>query len=564
MWADVFAYYVLWMMMVYLTDVWKLDFTHAAAIINIWRGSALVLPLLFVHLADAFLGNLCTLLLTSLSYTLGLGLLWMSTPPVLSKINENCTEYKPECIGDQQKQLFYAALALIAVGMAGHLTSLPSFMAEQTQLIENEFMATATRAEEQGGGSGCCLVCRSMLGGFMGILIPIIGLIIVTYVKPWGVQFGVSALFALGSLVVFLSGIFSYNYVSPQGSELTIVFRVFVAAFRKMFCRCPQDVNQLYESNDVGGAENHAFLLHTKSLRCLDKAAIILPQPTLEEQQQQRWKLCRVTEVEATKISIRMIPLWITIILCGLVSAIGDTYFLQQATSLNRKLGRIKLPLIFLLWFYDQSKSLFTKIFVMAASITTLFGRQTSTRRYVSSIGIAISIMFSVLCCIAAAKVETRRLETARNHGLIDKPDNEKVGMSMFWLLPQFALLGGLDGIREFSVGYLVNDQAPNSMIKYFNYVSMGSFGVGIMGSAVSVYVVGRISKKISGINWFQSTLNKSRLDNYYWVLAALSAVNLVGFVLLAWFYRYREPTDEELEEPEFEETETNLFNHIE
>lgn len=197
----------------------------------------------------------------------GLGLLWMSTPPVLSKINENCTEYKPECIGDQQKQLFYASLALIAVGMAGHLTSLPSFMAEQTQKIENEFMAMATRAEEQGGGSGCCLVCRSMLGGFMGILIPIIGLIIVTYVKPWGVQFGVSALFALGSLVVFLSGIFSYNYVSPQGSELTIVLRVFVAAFRNMFCRCPQDVNQLYESNDVEGAQNLTFLPQTKSLR---------------------------------------------------------------------------------------------------------------------------------------------------------------------------------------------------------------------------------------------------------------------------------------------------------
>lgn len=57
----------------------------------------------------------------------------------------------------------------------------------------------------------------------------------------------------------------------------------------------------------------------------------------------------------------------------------------------------------------------------------------------------------------------------------------------------------------------------------------MGSFGVGVMWSIISDNV-GSISKKISGINWFQSTLNKSRLDNYYWVLAAFYAINLVGF----------------------------------
>ncbi|KAL0451043.1 UNVERIFIED_CONTAM: hypothetical protein Slati_1660700 [Sesamum latifolium] len=32
-----------------------------------------------------------------------------------------------------------------------------------------------------------------------------------------------------------------------------------------------------------------------------------------------------------------------------------------------------------------------------------------------------------------------------------------------------------------------------------------------------------------------------SRLDRYYWVLAGLSSVNLLVFILVAWSYRYKD-----------------------
>ncbi|KMT04216.1 hypothetical protein BVRB_8g185110 [Beta vulgaris subsp. vulgaris] len=462
----------------------------------------------------------------------------MSTPPVLGKSQGNCTAYKPECIGEQQKQLFYAALVLIAVGIAGHLTSLGPFVGDQSEKFNNEFMATVNRADQ--GGSVCSTMCRFMLGPCMGVLIPIIGFMVVTFVKSWGVQFGVSAIFALASLVVLLSGIRSYKYVGPRGSALTIVFRVFFAAFSKVLSRHPQDTNELYEKHDVHGNDT-ALLPHTDGL-----SALVLLQP------------CSAAGQHTAPLST--IPLWMTFIICGVVSAIGDTYFLEQATTLNPKLGRIKVPLIFFLGFYDQSKSLFSKLFVMVG--TKIIRHSTSCRRYVPPIGVAVAMVFSILCCVAASKIETRRLRIVKSHGLIDKPD-DRVPMTIFWLLPQFALLGALDGIREWSVPYLVSDQAPPSMITYFNYLQLGVFGVGFMGSALSVYVVGKISQKIGGINWFQSTLNKSRLDNYYWVLAALSAVNLVIYIIVAYFYRYNDSVLEELEEPEYDETEDNMFNHL-
>ncbi|KAK9715057.1 hypothetical protein RND81_06G140100 [Saponaria officinalis] len=561
MWADIFAYYILWMMVTYLTEVWKLDFTHAAAIVNIWRGSACVLPIAFVYVADAFVGNFCVLLLTSVSYTLGLGLLWMSTPPVLAKANGNCNEYKPECIEDKQVHLFYAALALTSIGMAGHLASLPSFIAEQMENVIGEFFGNAERLME-GDGVGCwgmcCATCRPIRGFFLTVMVAMAGLLVVTYVKAWGVQFGVCALFALASLLVYLSGIRSYNYVKPQGSAITLIFRVIFAAFSKIFCRRPKDSNELHENRDV--TENVALLPHTNRLRCLDKAAIILREPELEQQAKNRWRLCKVTEVEATKIAICMIPLWMTFIFCGVVSAIGDTYFLEQAKSLNPKVGRIKVPLIIFLWFYDQARTQFSKYFVQMAA-KFIRSSRASYRRYVPPTGVAVGMVFATLCCITAALIESRRLGIVKRNGLIDKPD-ARVPMTMFWLLPQFLLLGGLDGIREWSVSYLVIDQAPVAMIKYFGYFISSVFGIGMMGSALSVHVVGKISQAKSGISWFQSTMNKSRLDKYYWVLAALSAANLLVYIVVASFYSYKDAIIEELVEPEYEETEMNLFQH--
>lgn len=78
--------------------------------------------------------------------------------------------------------------------------------------------------------------------------------------------------------------------------------------------------------------------------RCLDKAAIILPDKTLEQQEGNRWRLCRVTEIEETKGLLRMIPICLTFIIPGVVSSIGFTYFLEQADHLNRKSWKIKRP----------------------------------------------------------------------------------------------------------------------------------------------------------------------------------------------------------------------------
>ena len=242
---------------------------------------------------------------------------------------------------------------------------------------------------------------------------------------------------------------------------------------------------------------------------------------------------------------IRMIPMWMTFIMCGVVISIGNTYFLEQATDMNRKVGKLKVPLPILKIFYDWVKDYFKDRFKGPYVKVT---KKLIPGKYVPPLGMIVAMLFSILCCITAAEVETRRLDVIRRHGLLDKPNDskEKIPMSMFWLLPQFLLLGAVDGMFNFSIDKFFTNQAPASMSRYFKLFSHGVIGAGTVGSVLSVYVVSKVSERGGRQSWFQDTLNKSRLDNYYWTLTVLSSINLILYILVASRYTYKDPPNED------------------
>ncbi|CAA0836304.1 Protein NRT1/ PTR FAMILY 5.5 [Striga hermonthica] len=135
-------------------------------------------------------------------------------------------------------------MPLIAFGMAGHLTSLTSFINEQFS------------GEELDGSS------------FWRFFYSVLAIVIVT------------------SVVV---GSCSYKYFRPPGSSFTLFFQVFVAAFLEISHKSPRDAKELFEFTNP----EFCKAPHTRSLRCLDKAATIIPTIPLEEQANKIWRLCR-------------------------------------------------------------------------------------------------------------------------------------------------------------------------------------------------------------------------------------------------------------------------------
>ncbi|KAG8377007.1 hypothetical protein BUALT_Bualt09G0123400 [Buddleja alternifolia] len=569
LWADMMAMYTLFIMMTYLTNVWKLGFTHAAAIINVFWGLSLTLPLLLKFIVDTISGNFWMLLISSIAYCAGMGFLTMSTPPVLANAMGTCSEYKPECIGQGQKILFYTALPLIALGLSGHLTSWNSLLSEQLgNDITGIFFEQTENSDEEMDDSDVedkvvfhrflCAFFRIFSGIYFVAIVVVTAITVVTYIKPWSIRFGIPAICTVFATLLFLTSFCSFNYVEPQGSPITTFFRVIVASITKLLYRSPKDHKQLYEKQDP----EDKLVPHTRSLRCLDKAAIVLPLQSLEEQKKKRWRLCTVTEVENTKIIIRMIPITMTLIMCGVVTSIGFTYFVEQINHLNPKFIFFKVPLPVFLGVYQLANGAGGSSYNLIQLLEKCFSRS-KPRNCAPSIGIAISMVFAILCCITAAKVENRRLGVVQKHGLEDKPD-DRVPMSMFWMLPQFVLLGMNNGLLDRSIISFYTNQypvsrhnmyvplspvSPNDM--YLPFVTSGVIGVGTLCGVLSVYVVGKVSERGGKMNWFQHNLNGSRLDKYYWTLSWLMAINLVVFIVVAIFYRYKESDNDNEEEEE-------------
>lgn len=460
----------------------------------------------------------------------GLGLLSMSTPPVLSN---TCRAYKPECLGQTQKALFYTSLALIAVGVSGHIVSLVAFASEQMTKEENYSRKRNNKKTDTSNPEDSqfqpvdAMICllrnygKRSCGVFIALLIPVIGIFALPYVKPWSIRFGVPAICSVVATFLFFTGFCCGGYSSvrkPPQSLLTNVIRVLVASICKISFHHPGDIQNLYKYEEYEGK-------CYQGLRFLEKAAIVEGEGEGEEK---NWRLCTVSQVEDAKCAIVMMPFWISFMISGVITSIGNTYFVEQANHLNYKIGALKLPITILLIIFEFFKLSFSKQF---SGVTN--------NKYAPALG----MIFAVLCCITASKVETRRIDAITDQGLIDKPD-EKIPMSAFWLITQYVLLAGHDSIMENSISGFFKNEASLSMQKYIVYITQGITGIGIVGSVLSVYIVGRVSERGGRTNWFQETLNKSRLDNYYWVLAVLSAVNFVWYVFAATRYQSEKKRD--------------------
>ncbi|KAK1391363.1 H+/oligopeptide symporter [Heracleum sosnowskyi] len=437
----------MWVMQTYLTTVWGLSVSHAAGIINVWNGLTFFLPIPFAFFADSFFGNFYMLMFSCFVDAIGLGFLTLSTRQSLGS----------ESIGGTQKALFYIALALIAAGLASLVLVLP-------------------------------------------------------FIPSWSVRFGIPAICSLLLLLIFLIGQFCHSSQrkGPQGSPLTTILRVFVAAISKKSEKLPEDHNteSFYQSDD------HVELTHW--FRFLNKAARILPTASIEEQKKNKWHLCSVKEVEDTKVCLRMTPLCITLVLCGLVFSLGNTYFLEQANHLNQTLGRLKVnSLIF--FFFSFGADIITSNIYRIAKTCTL----ERYRKYFPIFGIAYALINSVLCCIIAAKVESRRLV------------NKEKSMSMFWLVPQYILLGVFTGISSICYEELFKTRYPSSMSKYVQYFTLGLTGIGTAASYLLVYIVGKVSERGKNPSWFMQSLNESHLDKYYWTLAVISSLNLFLYIIV-------------------------------
>ncbi|KAI7750627.1 hypothetical protein M8C21_031382 [Ambrosia artemisiifolia] len=463
-------------LVLYLTNEMKESLPDAATHVSDWVGATYLLMLLGAFLADAYLGRYLTVILSSAVYLVGMIMLTVSAS-VNTLRPPPCTETSncPSATPGQSAFL-YSALALVALGTGGVKPNVPSF------------------EQEKGYAWGFGL--------------------------PTGIMFA--------SVVILAAGFPRYRYKKPMGSVFTRFFQVIVVSVRNHFkgIEVSPEV-KLYEvateESDIMGARK---LSHTPQYRFFDKAAV-MEDPELTDISD-RWKLCTVTQVEELKTFLRVFPVWASTIALSLSLAQQSTFFLAQSKILDRHLGpNFVIPPGSMQVFAVINA--FITVPIYERFVVPILQKRTNHHRGLTSLQrMGIGLFISIFALASAAAIEHMR----RTH-------SNPQGLSVFWLVPQFFILGGAESFTYVGQLEFFYDEATDGMKSVCGALFLSEIGIGSWVNSALVKIVERATG--TGENgWLRDDLNESKLDYYYSILAAISVINLFVYVWVA--RRYRSP----------------------
>uniref|UniRef100_A0A7N0TU99 Uncharacterized protein n=2 Tax=Kalanchoe fedtschenkoi TaxID=63787 RepID=A0A7N0TU99_KALFE len=495
----------------YLVHDLHLTSSKSATVVTNFMGTLNLLALLGGFLADAKLGRYLTVAIFSSVTAVGVIMLTMATT-IRSMIPPQCDDYKRkhhECIEatGQQLALLYAALYTIALGGGGIKSNVSGFGSDQFD--------TSDPKEEK---SMIFFFNRFYFCISMGSLFAVTVLVYIQDHVGRGWGYGISAGTMVIAVIVLFSGTKRYRYKKPQGSPLTVIWRVLILAVKNKSVPHPPHPSLLNEYHN-------SEVPHTERFRCLDKAAIVDDFAAADGSKPNSWVVSTVTQVEEVKMVIKLVPIWSTCILFWTIYSQMTTFTIEQATFMNRHIGTFNIPpgsfSFFLIFTILLFTSLNERIFVpMARKLTHTTQGLTSLQR------VGIGLVFSILAMVASAVVEKRRRDMA----------HQQIVISAFWLVPQFFLVGAGEAFAYVGQLEFFIREAPERMKSMSTGFFLSAISMGFFVSSLLVTLVDNVSQH----KWFRSNLNRGKLDRFYWILVVLGLINFLGFLVFAMRHQYK------------------------
>lgn len=183
--------------------------------------------------------------------------------------------------------------------------------------------------------------------------------------------------------------------------------------------------------------------------------------------------------------------------LLTLIAATGDTFFVEQINNL-KKADNLSLTGLF-----------FLRSFICLA-IKLPFGWEKIRQKCGLLMRIGAGMICSITFCIVAWQVEVHRMnlteEMRIDHQVFPPEGSEDseqtISMSVYILLPQYLLLGLMEGLARDGHEEFVIDHIPDSMRRYGPVFSEFVLGFGYFFSIPLLFL----------FRWFGKTINRSHL----------------------------------------------------
>ncbi|KAI6676082.1 hypothetical protein NL676_036878 [Syzygium grande] len=505
----------------YLTTQLHEDTVSSVRNVNNWSGSVWITPILGAYIADAYLGRFWTFTVSSLIYVMGMIFLTMAVS--LKSLRPTCANGVCNRASTSQITFFYSALYIIAIGAGGTKPNISTFGADQFDDFnphEKELKVSFFN--------------WWMFSSFLGALFATLGLVYIQDNLGWGLGYGIPTVGLLLSLFIFYLGTPIYRHkVRRTKSPAKDLIQVPITAFKNRKLRLPDDPSALHELElryYVGSGKRQVH--HTTVFSFLDKAAI------KESSTNSCRPPCTVTQVEGMKLILGMILIWLVTLIPSTIWAQINTLFVKQGTTLDRTLGPdFKIPAASLGSFVTLSMlisvPLYDRYFV------PFMRRKTGNPRGITLLQrLGIGFVIQVIAIAIAYAVEVRRMRVISSHRIAGSKDI--VPMSIFWLLPQYILLGIADVFNAIGLLEFFYDQSPEDMQSLGTTFFTSGIGVGNFLNSFLVTMVDKITGKFGQKRWIGNNLNDSHLDYYYGFLLVISTLNLGAFLWASSRYVYK------------------------
>ncbi|CAN8239456.1 unnamed protein product [Cochlearia groenlandica] len=514
--AERFAYYGIASNLIsYLTGPLGQSTAVAAANVNAWSGISCLLPVLGAFVADAFLGRYLTIIIASLIYVLGLLLLTLSaflvpiTSPTDRDLRNGEVVSSPSSL---LNVLFFVSLYLVAIGQSGHKPCVQAFGADQFD--ENDNVEKRDRSS---------FFNWWYLSLSAGVCLAVLVVVYIQQAVSWALGFGIPCVFMVISLLLFVLGRRRYRYAKRRQEEETDPFtriaRVFFEALKNQSLSSsePCEVHTELEANPSPGRPRYYIPFSSTK----------------------PYYACSARDVDDAKALVRLIPIWLTTLTYAIPFAQYLTFFTKQGVTMERTtVPGVEIPPANLQILMGISIVLFVVIYDRAfVPIARFITKDPCGITMLKRIGTGMVI--GTVTMVVAALVESKRLETAKSHGLVDQP-KATVPMSIWWLIPQYLLLGLADVYTVVGMQEFFYSQVPTELRSIGLAFYLSALGVGSLLSSLLVSVIDLATGGDAGTSWLDSNLNRAHLDYFYWLLAGISAVEFVAFLFISQLYVYR------------------------
>ncbi|KAL0446339.1 UNVERIFIED_CONTAM: protein NRT1/ PTR FAMILY 7.3 [Sesamum latifolium] len=146
-----------------------------------------------------------------------------------------------------------------------------------------------------------------------------------------------------------------------------------------------------------------------------------------------------------------------------------------------------------------------------------------------------IGLIIAIMAMLSAGIVECYRLKYAQKDC---KHCQGSSSLSIFWQVPQYALIGASEVFMYVGQLEFFNAQAPDGLKSFGSALCMTSISLGNYVSSLLVSIVMKISTIDNMPGWIPRNLNKGHLDRFYFLLAGLTAIDLILYIACAMWYK--------------------------